>query len=189
MIKPKKFGHLHLFYHFTVPLKLFSQAVHNTRYDFILQQLLSWKRLWMSDLVVLNICIQTQKQLATLNNFWALLKSVLIDLRARNFVHAKTSLRARSSPCAQFVEPWAHSITLLSRCPTHSFQKQKQLKRKNEFPSLLYFPAQMSVLINQSPRLSFKVFPTLNSKQLWNTSSMVYKRNFFLAKFTIAMIT
>ena len=115
--------------------------------------------------------------------------SILIDLRARNFVHAKTSLRARSSPCAQFVEPWAHSITLLSRCPTHSFQKQKQLKRKNEFPSLLYFPAQMSVLINQSPRLSFKVFPTLNSKQLWNTSSMVYKRNFFLAKFTIAMIT
>ena len=31
-------------------------------------------------------------------------KAVLIDLRARNFVHAKTSLRARSSPCAQFGE-------------------------------------------------------------------------------------
>ena len=41
------------------------------------------------------LCFQTQKQLATLNNMQALLKSVLIDLRTRNFVHAKTSLRAR----------------------------------------------------------------------------------------------
>ena len=49
----------------------------------------------MSDLVVPNIiCFQTQKQLAALNNIRVLLKSVLIDLRARNFVHAKTSLRA-----------------------------------------------------------------------------------------------
>ena len=39
---------------------------------------------------------QTQKQLAKLNNIQVLLKSVLTDLRARNFVHAKTSLRARS---------------------------------------------------------------------------------------------
>ena len=45
----------------------------------------------MSDFVVLDICIQTQKQLAMLNNFWAPLKSVLID----NFVHAKSFLRAR----------------------------------------------------------------------------------------------
>ena len=50
----------------------------------------------MSDLIVPNIiCFQTQKQLTTLNNIRVLLKSVLIDLRARNFVHAKTSLRAR----------------------------------------------------------------------------------------------
>ena len=49
----------------------------------------------MSDPVVPNICIQTQKQLANLNNFRALLKNVLTDLRARNFVHAKTSLHAR----------------------------------------------------------------------------------------------
>ena len=50
----------------------------------------------MSDLVVLNtICFLTQKQLTTLNNIQVLLKSVLIDLRARNFVHVKTSLRAR----------------------------------------------------------------------------------------------
>ena len=31
-------------------------------------------------------------------------KGVLIDLRARNFVHAKTSLHARLSLCVQFVE-------------------------------------------------------------------------------------
>ena len=45
----------------------------------------------MSDLVLPNIiCFQSQKQLATLNNIRVLLKSVWIDLRARNFVHAKT---------------------------------------------------------------------------------------------------
>ena len=50
----------------------------------------------MSDLVLSNIiCFQTQKQLTTLNNIRVLYKSVLIDLRARYFVHAKTSLRAR----------------------------------------------------------------------------------------------
>ena len=41
------------------------------------------------------ICFQTQKQLAKLNNIQVLLKSGLIDLRARNFVHAKTSLCPR----------------------------------------------------------------------------------------------
>ena len=46
----------------------------------------------MSDLAVPNIiCIQTQKQLATLNNIRVLLKSVLTDLRAHIFVRAKTS--------------------------------------------------------------------------------------------------
>ena len=50
----------------------------------------------MSDLFVAStICFQIQKQLATLNNIRVLLKSVLIDLRARNFVHTKTSLHAR----------------------------------------------------------------------------------------------
>ena len=49
-----------------VLLKLFSH--NNTRYNYIWQQLLSWKRSWMSDLIVLNIiCLQIQKQLATLN--------------------------------------------------------------------------------------------------------------------------
>ena len=50
----------------------------------------------MLDLVLSNIiCFQTQKQLTTLNNIRVLRKGVLTDLRARNFVHAKTSLRAR----------------------------------------------------------------------------------------------
>ena len=50
----------------------------------------------MSDFVVPNIiCFQTQKQLATLNNIRVQLESVLTDLRARNFVHPKNSLRAR----------------------------------------------------------------------------------------------
>ena len=60
----------------------------------------------MSDLIVPNIiCFQTQKELATLNNMGVLLYVVLIDLHAHKFVHAKTSLRACLSPCAQFVEP------------------------------------------------------------------------------------
>ena len=49
----------------------------------------------MSELIVPNIiCFQTQKQLATLNSIGVLLKGVLIDLCARNFVHVKSSLRA-----------------------------------------------------------------------------------------------
>ena len=59
---------------------------------------------------MLIICIQTQKQLATLNNFWTLFKSVLTDLRARNFVGAKTSLRARC------VEPWKSSVKQRVAC-------------------------------------------------------------------------
>ena len=44
----------------------------------------------MPDLIVPNIiCVQTQKKLTTLNNVGVLVKSVLIDLRASNFVHAK----------------------------------------------------------------------------------------------------
>ena len=50
----------------------------------------------MSDFIVPNIiCFQTQKQFNTLNNIGILLKGVLIDLRACNFVHVKTYLRAR----------------------------------------------------------------------------------------------
>ena len=41
----------------------------------------------------------------TVNKIGVLLKGILIDLCAYNFVHAKTSLHSRSSPCAQFVEP------------------------------------------------------------------------------------
>ena len=50
----------------------------------------------MSDLILQNtIYFQTQKRLKTLKNFRVLLNGISIDLRARNFVHAKTSLRAR----------------------------------------------------------------------------------------------
>ena len=50
----------------------------------------------MSDLAVPNIiCLQTHKQLPTLNNIQILLKSVFIDLRAHHFMNVKTSLRAR----------------------------------------------------------------------------------------------
>ena len=50
----------------------------------------------MLDLLVPNIiCIQTQKQLATLNNIRVQLKIVLTDLRAHIFVYTRTSLYAR----------------------------------------------------------------------------------------------
>ena len=50
----------------------------------------------MTDLIVPNIiCFQTKKQLASSNNIQVLLKGVLIDLCARNFVHAKAFLCAR----------------------------------------------------------------------------------------------
>ena len=49
----------------------------------------------MPDHIVPNIiCFEILKKLITLNNVGVLVKSVLIDLRARNFVHAKISLRA-----------------------------------------------------------------------------------------------
>ena len=41
------------------------------------------------------ICFQIQKKLANLNSIRVLFKSVLIDLRACDFVYAKTFLRAR----------------------------------------------------------------------------------------------
>ena len=49
----------------------------------------------MSDLIVPNIiCFQTQEKPATVNEVRVLLEGVLTDLCARNFVHAKTTLRA-----------------------------------------------------------------------------------------------
>ena len=53
------------------------------------------------------ICIQTQKQLAAFNNFWVLLKSVLIDLCACNLVHAKTSLHA----CCMHARHCTHNMS------------------------------------------------------------------------------
>ena len=87
-----------------VLLKLFSPKLQNTKYITIL---LNSKRLRMSDLVVPNIiCFRAQKQLATLNNIRVLLKSVLIDLCACNFV--------------QFVEPWI-SLSKLSSISSIKF--------------------------------------------------------------------
>ena len=64
----------------------------------------------MSYRIVANIiCFYAQNKLNTLNNIGVLLKGVLFDLRTRKFVHAKIFLRARSSPCAQFVEPCTFS--------------------------------------------------------------------------------
>ena len=80
-----------------VLLKLLSQVLHNTCTwcNYIQLHFLSWKRLWVSDLIVqIIIFFQTQKQLVTLNSTGVLLKGVLIDLCAHNFVHAKTSLHA-----------------------------------------------------------------------------------------------
>ena len=50
-----------------------------------------------SQLKEIIICFQSQKQLATLNNIQVLLKSVLIDLRAR-CVHARHRARNLASP-------------------------------------------------------------------------------------------
>ena len=69
----------------------------------------------MSDLTVLNIiCFQAQKQLTSLNNIRALLKSVLTDLHAHNFVCRKTSL------CARCMHAHHHAHNLSSPVETGS---------------------------------------------------------------------
>ena len=73
-----------------VLLKLFSQLLYNTRYNYIFNNIFSAER-WMSDLVVSNIiCFQTQTH-------------VFIDLRACNFVHPKTSSHPRCMHTHQLV--------------------------------------------------------------------------------------
>ena len=63
----------------------------------------------MPDLIVPNIiCFQTQKKLTTVNNIEVLVKSVLTDLRAHNFVHVKISL------CAHCMHARHHVPNLLS---------------------------------------------------------------------------
>ena len=61
------------------------------------------------------ICFQTQKQLAKLNNIWVLLKSVLIDLRASNFVHTKTSLHAHGVHARNCVHNLSSPVFTLSK--------------------------------------------------------------------------
>ena len=76
----------------------------------------------MSDLVVSNIiCFQTQKQLATLNKIQVLLKSVLIDLCACNFVHAKTSLYARCVHTCHRAQNLSSPASVNSLCETEIF--------------------------------------------------------------------
>ena len=76
-------------------LKLFSQVLMTLDIT-ISSNSFSAERDYECQILLYQIffCIQTQKQLATFNNFWVLLKSVLIDLHACNLVHAKTSLHA-----------------------------------------------------------------------------------------------
>ena len=68
----------------------------------------------MSDLAVPSIICIRQKQLATLNNTGALLKSVLTDLRARNFVHTKTSLCVRCVHVRHCVQNLSSPVEVVS---------------------------------------------------------------------------
>ena len=89
-------------------------------------------RFWMSDLIVSNInCFQTQKQLTILNNIGVLPKNVFIDLRARNFVHATTSLGAR---CAHARH---HARSLLS--PVMHFNFLNSEERHNLYLNFSFF--------------------------------------------------
>ena len=79
-----------------VLLKLFSQVLHNsfsTERDYECQVLLCW----------ILFAFTYRKKLATLNSIWVLFKSVLIDLRAHNFVHVAWM-------CMQFVKPCSHMM-------------------------------------------------------------------------------
>ena len=68
-------------------LKLFSQVIFITLDTTIFKNSFSAKRLRVSDIILPNIIsFQAQKQLLTLNSIEVLLKGVLIDLRARNFM-------------------------------------------------------------------------------------------------------
>ena len=76
------------------------------------------------------VCFQTQKQLATLNSIRVLLKSVLIDLRARNFVHAKTSLRARHPARNCRALQNTEKLQTLSEWNVPSTESRRLLRRK-----------------------------------------------------------
>ena len=123
----------------------------------------------MSDPIVPNIiCFQTQKQLATLNNVRVLLKGGLIDLHARNFAHAKTSLRARcmhSSPCAQLVEP--------CREPNGN-RKNRCLKFTLKIVVRKFYPNWLYILIkhNDNDNEKNNAWSKDNKKQLKNRVKM-----------------
>ena len=68
------------------------------------------------------ICFSTQKQFTTLNNIQVLLKSVFIDLCARNVVHPKTSLPAR----CMHARHRACNLSSPEVSPTNIFQESKK---------------------------------------------------------------
>ena len=87
---------------------------------------------WHILLCQILFAFREKKQLTTLNNIRVLLKGVLTDLHACNFVHAKTStcpLPACSSLCAQFVEPCETSCIFEYICwaTTHEVTEHGQL--------------------------------------------------------------
>ena len=100
-----------------ISLKLFSQVLHNVRHNYIWQQLLSQKLLWMSDPIVANIIlVQSKKLRATLNIIRALLKGVSINLCAHNFVHVKTFLRPRVRVTCKIITVMTISQALNTIC-------------------------------------------------------------------------
>ena len=75
-------------------LKLFSQVLHNTRYNYIKTASQLKETMNISSYCAEYYLVLDTKQLTTLKNIIVLLKGFLIDLRAFNFVHAKTFLPA-----------------------------------------------------------------------------------------------
>ena len=63
----------------------------------------------------------------TLNNIGVLIKGVVIDLRVRNFVHAKISLRARCAHARHHVRSLSSSNNLNGKNNLDFFERYKYL--------------------------------------------------------------
>ena len=63
----------------------------------------------------------------TLNNIGVLIKGVVIDLRVRNFVHAKISLRARCAQARHRVRSLSSSNNLNGKNNLDFFERYKYL--------------------------------------------------------------
>ena len=132
----------------------------------------------MSDLVLSNIiCFQTQKQLTTLNNIWVVLKSVLIDLHARNFVHAKTSLRARCVHACHCVRNLLSPVNYTHHIWTYHTKTSTQMplaQSSKGAPQTLNCTSLSPPSPNKSWRHTSKIFfnPVIPN---WITSSRISK--------------